>query len=152
MSYGMHAASPSACRDVNAMSSNARRRNSARRNAALRYVRESGKPCWICGCAIDYDIPQGDPLCCECDEIVPVSKGGDPFDFDNVLPAHRCCNAWRGAKSPETVRMIQEEVIKEFVFWASPLDFVEKAREVVRRERLIRRHKTVAREDTTTDW
>ena len=30
------------------------------------------------------------------DEIVPVSKGGDPLDFENTRPAHWVCNARRG--------------------------------------------------------
>ena len=30
------------------------------------------------------------------DEIVPVSLGGDPLDFDNTRPAHYICNARRG--------------------------------------------------------
>lgn len=30
------------------------------------------------------------------DEVIPVSKGGDPLDFDNTRPAHWICNARRG--------------------------------------------------------
>lgn len=32
----------------------------------------------------------------ELDEIVPVSLGGSPVDFDNVQPAHRICNQRKG--------------------------------------------------------
>lgn len=32
----------------------------------------------------------------EVDEIVPVSRGGDPLDFDNTQPAHRACNQRKG--------------------------------------------------------
>lgn len=32
----------------------------------------------------------------EVDEIVPVSKGGDPLDFSNTQPAHRACNQRKG--------------------------------------------------------
>lgn len=32
------------------------------------------------------------------DEIVPVSCGGDPLDFENTQPAHWMCNARRGNK------------------------------------------------------
>lgn len=35
----------------------------------------------------------------ELDELVPVSKGGSPFDFENVAPAHRICNQKRGNKA-----------------------------------------------------
>ena len=34
----------------------------------------------------------------EVDEIVPVSKGGSPYDRGNVAPAHRICNERRGNK------------------------------------------------------
>lgn len=30
------------------------------------------------------------------DEIVPVSRGGDPLDFANTRPTHWACNARRG--------------------------------------------------------
>lgn len=33
----------------------------------------------------------------ELDEIVPVSKGGSPYDPGNVQPAHRICNQRKGA-------------------------------------------------------
>lgn len=32
----------------------------------------------------------------ELDEIVPVSRGGSPYDPDNVQPAHRICNQRKG--------------------------------------------------------
>ena len=34
----------------------------------------------------------------ELDEIIPVSRGGDPFSYDNVDAAHRSCNQRRGNK------------------------------------------------------
>ena len=138
---------------------NVRRGNSRRRNAVLRYVRESDEPCWICGLPIDRDVAQGDPLCCECDELVPVSRGGSPYARDNVAAAHRCCNVWRGAKSVQTVAVIRAEVMRRFGGWSSPLDFVAKARQVVVDERAQRRAVREARrsrgvrvERTSGDW
>lgn len=32
----------------------------------------------------------------EVDEIIPVSRGGDPLDFTNTQPAHRICNQRKG--------------------------------------------------------
>lgn len=32
----------------------------------------------------------------EVDEIIPVSKGGDPLLFENTQPAHRICNQRKG--------------------------------------------------------
>ena len=125
---------------------NVRRGNSRRRNAVLRYVRESDEPCWICGLPIDRDVAQGDPLCCECDELVPVSRGGSPYARDDVAAAHRCCNA-------------RAEVMRRFGGWSSPLDFVAKARQVVVDERAQRRAVREARrsrgvrvERTSGDW
>ena len=55
-----------------------------------------GEPCALCGKAIDYSLPAGHPMSFEVDEIVPVSKGGDPLDFSNTQPAHRVCNQRKG--------------------------------------------------------
>lgn len=40
----------------------------------------------------------------ECDEIVPVSKGGSPYDIRNVQAAHRICNERRGNRDMGDVR------------------------------------------------
>jgi len=48
----------------------------------------------------------------EVDELIPVSKGGSPVDYDNVAAAHRCCNGWRGNKSVEEVLRIARGVRK----------------------------------------
>lgn len=75
---------------------NPRRQNGARRDALRRRVAAEGAPCHLCGKPIDYSLPAGHPMSFELDEIVPVSKGGDPFARDNVAPAHRTCNQRRG--------------------------------------------------------
>jgi hypothetical protein len=36
------------------------------------------------------------PMAFVVDEIVPVSKGGDPLDFTNTQPTHWICNARKG--------------------------------------------------------
>lgn len=36
----------------------------------------------------------------EADELVPVSRGGDPLDYSNVGAAHRICNQRRGNRMP----------------------------------------------------
>lgn len=55
-----------------------------------------GDPCHLCWQPIDYSLPPGHPMSFEVDEIVPVSKGGDPLDFANTQPAHRICNQLKG--------------------------------------------------------
>lgn len=75
---------------------NPRYANGARRTALRRRLASLGGPCHLCGKPIDYSLPAGHPMAFEVDEIVPVSKGGDPLDFGNVAPAHRICNQRRG--------------------------------------------------------
>ena len=86
--------------------SNPRRANGSARDAVRRRWRARGEPCGICGKPIDYslgyvvDARTGKrrlhPLAFVVDEIVPVSKGGSPFDMANTRPAHNICNARRG--------------------------------------------------------
>lgn len=78
------------------MAPNPRRSNGARRTALRKRVAAMGMPCALCGQAIDYSLPAGDPMSYELDEIIPVSRGGDPFDIDNVQPSHRICNQRKG--------------------------------------------------------
>lgn len=56
-----------------------------------------------CAYLTDYDLPAGDPMSFEVDEIIPVSLGGSPTDPDNVQPAHRICNQRKSNKLGFTV-------------------------------------------------
>ena len=107
-------------------------RRSYRRDMLWRRVRALGQPCWICGLPIDYGAPSKTPLSFELDELVPVSKGGDPADMANTAPAHRCCNQWRSDRSVSTVARIRDEVRARFGSWPSALAFCEAARAVLR--------------------
>ena len=91
--------------------SNPRRANGHRRDMTVKWLRSQRRPCWICVAfgksgAIDYSLPAGHPYAFECDELVPVSRGGSPFSRSNVDAAHRCCNQWRGNRSVEEVLAI----------------------------------------------
>ena len=91
--------------------SNPRRANGHRRDMTVKWVRSQRRPCWICVAfgksgAIDYSLPAGHPYAFECDELVPVSRGGSPFSRSNVDAAHRCCNQWRSNKTVEEVMRI----------------------------------------------
>ena len=96
------------------MGGNPRRKNGYRRTELLRWLRAQERPCWICKAfgrpaRIDYELPHGHPASFECDELIPVSKGGSPFDKGNVDASHRACNEWRGNKSVgEVLRLAQE--------------------------------------------
>ncbi len=90
---------------------NPRRSNGSARSRLRKWLARQERPCWICvafgrPAAIDYSLPAGDPMCFEVDELVPVSKGGDPLDYANVDAAHRRCNQWRGNRSVAEVMRI----------------------------------------------
>ena len=88
------------------MSKDPRYSNGSRRRAIQARWRAIGDPCHICGKPIDYSLgmfvdqrtgkKRMHPMAFVVDEIVPVSKGGDPLDFSNTRPAHWICNAKRG--------------------------------------------------------
>lgn len=80
------------------MSTPSRYANGHARREVRAWLKAQGGPCHICGGAIDYTLPAGDPMSFEVDEIVPVSRGGSPIDRGNVAPAHRICNEKRGNK------------------------------------------------------
>ena len=77
-------------------SSNPRYHNYSKRISIRKRWRAIGDPCHLCGKPIDYSLPAGHPMSYEVDEVVPVSRGGDPCDWGNTQPAHRCCNQRKG--------------------------------------------------------
>lgn len=83
-----------------AVATKSRYANGHARRQIRAWLRAQGLPCHICGRPIDYDLPAGDPMSFEVDEIVPVSRGGSPIDRANVAPAHRVCNQRRGNRMP----------------------------------------------------
>ena len=96
----------------------------------MRWLRSQSLPCHVCGLPIDYGAPAGDPLAFEVDEIVPVSRGGSPYDRANVAASHRCCNNWRGNRGMGEVAATRALVLERLGAWRSPLEFVAKARAV----------------------
>lgn len=48
--------------------------------------------CAICNGYIDITTPKFEPLACEVDHIVPISRGGAPYDIENVQLSHSRCN------------------------------------------------------------
>lgn len=132
---------------------NPRRANGARRRHVVRWLRSQGRPCWICGGPIDYGLPALDPRSFECDELVPVSRGGSPFDPANVAPAHRVCNGWRGAKSVADVEAARA-LAASCGPWSDPVEFVArcKARRAVKAMPPHPVYCVPVRARTTTDW
>jgi len=81
---------------------NPRRQNGSKRNKARAWVLATFDHCGICGLPVDKDLPAGHPMAPEVDEIIPVSKGGSPYDHDNLRLCHRLCNERRGNKMLST--------------------------------------------------
>ena len=57
--------------------------------------------CAICGRPVDKTLKTPHPMSAEVDEIIPVSRGGDPLAWGNVQLTHRCCNQTRSNRSNE---------------------------------------------------
>ena len=85
---------------------NPRSANGAARRKVRAYWRSLGLPCALCGKAIDYSLGmvtdpvtgkrRPHPMSFVVDEIIPVSKGGNPFSIEGTQPAHWICNARKG--------------------------------------------------------
>ncbi|TCD53838.1 endonuclease [Alloscardovia theropitheci] len=69
-----------------------RYRNGNRRRKLRARVIAAYDTCWICGKPIDKSLKTPHPMSPEVDEIIPVSRGGSPFDWNNCRLAHRICN------------------------------------------------------------
>jgi 5-methylcytosine-specific restriction endonuclease McrA len=69
---------------------------SHRRATLRRAVLQQEDLCALCGQPVDKSLHRWDDGAPEVDEIVPVSRGGDPYDRDNVRLTHRICNRRRG--------------------------------------------------------
>jgi 5-methylcytosine-specific restriction endonuclease McrA len=83
-------------RKAGAVTRNPRYANGHRRRLLRAQVLREEDLCHICGRPVDKDLPYLDPWSPVIDEIIPVSKGGNPYDRDNVRLSHRRCNARRG--------------------------------------------------------
>lgn len=128
---------------------NPRRAYGHRRDALRARVLGRGDPCWICGLPIDPAEPNLSPVQGVVDELVPVSKGGSPLDPGNCAPAHRCCNAWRGARSVALVREVQS-VVARMGGAVDPLQWCAMARRACAAIRSGLRSQDAP--TTTTDW
>ena len=60
--------------------------------AARKRILATATVCAICGRPLDKSLKSPDPMSATVDHIIPISKGGHPYDPENLQPAHRCCN------------------------------------------------------------
>ncbi|WP_372345524.1 HNH endonuclease [Streptomyces sp. KL116D] len=70
------------------------------RRAVAQLKSESLPICWICGYDIDMTLPHLHPRAWTAEHVQPLSAGGDPYDPDNLRPAHRGCNSRKGNGPP----------------------------------------------------
>lgn len=86
-------------------SSNPRYGSWKRRDSVRKWLLATQDVCALCGKQIDkslgkYKDELGNvhfhPYSPEVDEIIPISKGGSPYDRDNVQLVHRICNQRKG--------------------------------------------------------
>lgn len=85
-----------------------RKRNPAQRRALRARVFANSDVCAICGYQVDKALPPFTPESPEVDEIIPVARGGDPYDFNNLQLTHRKCNRQKSDKVP--MHFSQQEI------------------------------------------
>lgn len=79
------------------MSANPRQSNGHARREAVKWLKATGDHvCWICHLPIDMALEYPNPWSWSCDEAVPVSLGGSPYERANLREAHLHCNCSRG--------------------------------------------------------
>lgn len=75
---------------------NSRYANGHRRRTLRQQILAEETVCHLCHRPVDVTLPPGFPGSPEVDEVVPVSKGGNPYDRSNCRLSHRICNRRRG--------------------------------------------------------
>ena len=81
---------------------NPRRTNGHRRNQIRTRVLAEEDTCWapFCRKPVDKTTPPGLPTSPEVHEIIPVSRGGSPYERSNTVLTHRECNRIIGNRTP----------------------------------------------------
>lgn len=77
-----------------------RKRNPAVRRSLRARVLANSDVCAICGYQVVKELPPFTPESPEVDEIIPVARGGDPYDYANLQLTHRKCNRQKSDKMP----------------------------------------------------
>ena len=75
---------------------NPRYANGHRRRKLRAKILTEEHSCWLCGQLVDPNLSHPDPWSPTIDEIIPISRGGSPYDRDNCRLAHLHCNQRRG--------------------------------------------------------
>lgn len=67
-------------------------------NKAKKIIFASQTVCGICGRPVNFDKKFPDPWSATIDHIIPVVKGGDPANLENLQLAHLACNRIKSSK------------------------------------------------------
>lgn len=95
-----------------------RKKYAALRSALRSKLLATCDTCAICGRPLDKTLPAGHPLAPEVDEIIPVSRGGSPYDWDNLQLVHKRCNLHKGSKLPgDSIMKAGENPIPQSRAW-----------------------------------
>lgn len=87
-----------------------RKKNPALRRQLRARIFSQSDVCALCGYAVDKTLGPYTPESPELDEKIPVARGGDPFDINNLQLTHRKCNRAKSDKMPMhlTVQKIEQ--------------------------------------------
>lgn len=85
---------------------NKRVANGARRRQVRARVLAAYDVCAICGQPVDKTLRTPHPMSPEVDELIPVSKGGDPYSFENCRLTHRRCNRLKSDRTDDYARAL----------------------------------------------
>ncbi|MBN9607842.1 MAG: hypothetical protein BGO26_10235 [Actinobacteria bacterium 69-20] len=73
-------------------------RSTRRWRSLARQVCTPGSLCAKCYEPIVFGLRPSHPLGPSVDHVIPLERGGDPFDLANLVPMHFGCNSSKGAK------------------------------------------------------
>ena len=66
---------------------------------ARKKIFASQSVCAICGRPVNFDLKFPDPWSATVDQIVPITKGGNPADIAKKQLAHQQCNRLKSSKT-----------------------------------------------------
>lgn len=76
---------------------------------AKKIIFASQSCCGICGRPVNFDKKFPDPWSATLDHIIPIEKGGDPANLENLQLAHLQCNRIKSTKIVEP--MLKEKSV-----------------------------------------
>lgn len=94
-----------------------RKRNQPLRQQLRARIFAQQDNCALCGFAVDKTLGPYTPESPELDEKIPVARGGDPYDINNLQLTHRKCNRAKSDKMPMHLVTVQVNQIPHSNRW-----------------------------------